>query len=109
MKQRIAFQAATERSSGALLLHLAIVLRQLRLELLTLHWSTGRASLDVGMLVFGAEHRARELVAALQATDGVGNVVLVPEGSRIPSPDDPAASILDDDPAPQAGPDMFTD
>jgi hypothetical protein len=77
MKQCISFEATAKQSTGGLLLHVAILLRQMRINPLEFAWTgtEDREEVSAWMLVIHEETRVRELVGALIATDGVRNVV----------------------------------
>lgn len=89
MKTAITFTAAPEHPSGSLLLHIAILLHQMRINPESLIWTAADGSgVWLWMIVVREELRVRELVRALESTDGARNVRVesVPGGLTDPLP-----------------------
>ena len=80
MKCTITFEAHSFRLTGVMLLHIAVVLHQLRINPEAFEWKeSGEADVRLWLLVVREESRLRELTRALEATEGVTNVIVTSE------------------------------
>lgn len=75
----ITFEATTQRPTGPLLLHLVVLPHQLRIDPIVLSLSPRMGdTVSVWLLILPEKSRSRELVTALEATDGIRKVKICP-------------------------------
>jgi hypothetical protein len=93
MRHLVTLEATAEHSNAVLLLRLALMLHEKRINPEVLNWASDGKTVKAWMIVVPQEPRVREFVAALQSTNGVSNVV----ASIEPEPAEPPQTSLEQD------------